>query len=36
MSLIVWIICLSFSLNAFYEYLPAFASSIGVTTEESA
>jgi len=36
MSLIVWNICLSWSLMAFYEHLPAFANSIGVTTEESA
>jgi len=36
MSLIVWNICISWSLIAFYEHLPAFANSIGVTTEESA
>jgi len=32
-SLIVWQICLSWSLMAFYEHLPGFAASIGLSDE---
>lgn len=34
-SLIVWQICLSWSLMALYEHFPGFASSIGLSTEEA-